>query len=520
MSGVNPTNNNSGHEPHDRQLTRRQIIKLSGGMLGALIVGPVLAACGNSSGTGGNGAGTGGNTPGATNPPSAGGSNPTAGATTGTGAKGTQATEPTPGSTVISTGKKQSANAKEVTFWTAFTDIYLQAIADITKQFNQKNPDVFVKLVQVPSGSTTDTTKLLTAVRGGTGPDAYHIDRFLVAQQAAVGVLQPLDQYIGDEDMKSKYLDFAWAEASFKGKPYAMPFDTDARVMYYRNDSLKKAGVDPKEWDIKNGPLTLDRVREVSDKITKKDSNGHYTHMGFVPWYNQGFLHYTWGFDFGGKFFDPGACKVTPTDQGVVDAYQMGYDWAKRVGSDEIQRFLASYNRPDAPPQQSPFLQGRIGIEISGDWELAGFKKYAPKMDYGLTYIPVRKEGDDPSTWAGGFAFAIPQGAKEPEAAYKFLRYISGEDGQRYYTKTTAHLPTWKSLLSDKKLFPGRHWLFANQLLPVAKNRPPLPVGALYWDQLTSAQEKVTLLKSEPKPALEDVASRVNSQLQPYCPIK
>ena len=77
-------------------------------------------------------------------------------------------------------------------------------------------------------------------------------------------------------------------------------------------------------------------------------------------------------------------------------------------------------------------------------------------------------------------------------------------------------MPTISSLLEDDALFEGRHQFFKG-LLPDARNRPPLPVGALYWDELTSAWEKTYLNQQEPQAALEEVASRVQPQLQPFC---
>jgi hypothetical protein len=80
-------------------------------------------------------------------------------------------------------------------------------------------------------------------------------------------------------------------------------------------------------------------------------------------------------------------------------------------------------------------------------------------------------------------------------------------------------LPTLNSLLADASLFAERQAIFANQLLPTAKNRPPLPVGAKYWDELTSAWQKVYLNESEPEAALTEAHDRVQPQLSPFCPI-
>ena len=58
-----------------------------------------------------------------------------------------------------------------------------------------------------------------------------------------------------------------------------------------------------------------------------------------------------------------------------------------------------------------------------------------------------------------------------------------------------------------------------DQLLPTAKSRPPLPVGARYWDELTSAWQKNYLNQEEPAAALKEVKDRVQPDLQQYCPI-
>ena len=148
------------------------------------------------------------------------------------------------------------------------------------------------------------------------------------------------------------------------------------------------------------------------------------------------------------------------------------------------------------------------------------FKQLAPDIDYGIALMPVSKKGDPSVTWAGGWSFVIPQGAKHPEEAFKFMQYIAGEPGQKKYTKDTAHLPTLLSLQKEDDLYEERHRFFAQQLLPTAKNRPPLPVGALYWNELTTAWQKAYLNQDQPKAALQTAHDRVQSQLQQYCPIK
>ena len=83
-------------------------------------------------------------------------------------------------------------DVREVTFWTGHGEPDLTALEQIVDNFNAENPDINVTLVQIPPGEETDVTRLMTAVWGGSGPDVCMLDRFIVAQRAADGLLEDL----------------------------------------------------------------------------------------------------------------------------------------------------------------------------------------------------------------------------------------------------------------------------------------------------------------------------------------
>ena len=189
------------------------------------------------------------------------------------------------------------------------------------------------------------------------------------------------------------------------------------------------------------------------------------------------------------------------------------------MGPQKVQTFISTYSPPNNPPQQGPFLIGKVAMMVNGDWMLNQIRQYAPNLNYGVTYIPVANKGDPPSTWAGGWSLCIPTGSKHVAEAFKFLSWMTGPDGQKAYTVGTLHLPTWKALLDDNSLYDPQH-MFFKQLLANAHSRPPLPVGALYWDALTTALNAVTLNQEDPQKALQAAADQVNPQLQQYLPLQ
>jgi multiple sugar transport system substrate-binding protein len=261
------------------------------------------------------------------------------------------------------------------------------------QEFEQKNPKYKVKVEVVP-GSETDIAKLMTAVRSGAGPDIAVIDRFTVAQRAATGLLVDLTPLIAKEgkDVSQEYSEGPWQEVLYQKKVYALPTNTDARVLFYNKKLLEEAGIDVNEFDPARGPMDPKRFQEIAFKLNQTDSSGAYTRIGFVPWLEQGW-GYTWGYAFGGNFFDFANCKVTATDPGVVKGYQFLYDWAKALGPQKAKTFVDTYwqwpSVGTLPDAQMPFFTGRVAFVITGNWVFATMKNVAPNLDYGLTYIPA-----------------------------------------------------------------------------------------------------------------------------------
>jgi multiple sugar transport system substrate-binding protein len=359
----------------------------------------------------------------------------------------------------------------------------------------------------------------MTAVRSGAGPDLAVIDRFTIAQRAAAGLLTDLTPLIKKEgkDLSQEYIEGPWQEVSYQKKVYAIPTNTDARVLFYNKQILKEAGIDLAEFDPARGPIAPDRFKEIAFKLNQTDSTGAYTRIGFVPWLEQGW-GYTWGYAFGGSFFDFANCKVTATDPGVVKGYQFLYDWAKALDPQKARNFVDTYwqwpNTGTLPPAQMPFFTGKVAFVITGNWVFAAMKDAAPNLEYGVTYIPA--PSGLKTSWSGGWSVAILQGTKNVEAAYQLLRSLTGEEGQTLLVKEAASLPTLKSLQQRKDLYAPEYEFFLG-LLPVSKSRPPLPVGALYWDKLKEAEESVITNSQTPEAALKAVVDEVQPQMDRFC---
>jgi multiple sugar transport system substrate-binding protein len=383
--------------------------------------------------------------------------------------------------------------------------------------------DVTITKSTVPSNGTGDATSVITAVRGGTAPDVWYMDRFSAAQYAALGLLEPIDDMItrngGDVDeVRSRFVEFAVDELTYDGKLYGVPTECDTRGLYYNKGLLRENGVDPDELDPTNGPPTLQRVLEISDQVTKRNARGDYTQMGLIPWDAEGW-GITWALGYGARFFDDASCSVDLVSEPTLKAYEFLYDQARRLDFPRVDAFKATYEPPNHPPAQTSFYGGQQGFIISTNTYQQSMRKYVPDLEFGATYLPLPEAGSKPYTWSGGFALVCPKGSSLSREVWDFMSFYTSAESQAIYVPQTFTQPTNLELVQSRSLPVLQQELsfFVSQQ-EFTRSRPPIPVGQLWWDSMSAAQENVKLGSRDARAALEAAQARVAPQMQLYCP--
>ncbi|MFK9091513.1 ABC transporter substrate-binding protein [Bacillus salipaludis] len=388
-----------------------------------------------------------------------------------------------------------------ITFWHENTGVGEEAINDVVDAFNKKHKDIQVKAVYT-AANESQNEKLLTAVAGGNPPDVSWFDRFKVGSWAEEGSLTDLTEFAEKDGIqKDQYYPFAWDEANYKGKLYAMPVDTDARMLFYNKDAFKKAGLDPEK-----PPKTIAELESMAEKLTVKEGK-RFKQIGFIPWYNQGWL-YSWGWPFGGSFYDQKTNKVTANDPKIIESLQWMTDYAKKYNVEDIAGFTDS----KGSGAMDPFLTGQLAMHIGGNWSISGYLKYKPDLNYGVAPIPT-PSGTDYTSWSGGMAVVIPKGAKHPKEAWEFVKFFGSEEGQELYNGKYKTLSVIDSV--NKKLGYMDHPIFSEfiKILPNSHNRPVIPEGELLWNELSNAVDNSIHGNGKPKDLLDAATEKVNKAL-------
>lgn len=408
--------------------------------------------------------------------------------------------------------------------------------------FEKMHPNIEISLLSMGAGAM-NPQKLMTAIVGGAPPDLVLQDRFAIGDWASRGAFRSLDDLLAKDAHSSSplavrrkdYVDATWKEALYKGHCYGIPASTDDRVLFYNRALFKKAGLDPDK-----PPQTWDELISDAHKLTIREKTGSYVQLGFLPLYGQGWL-YLWSWQLDGEFMSADGRYCTIDNPQTVEALKTIVNWEDSLGGvDALNAFSSGW----AGDAQDPFLMGQIAMKVEGDGFLGSIARFKPDMDFGVCPVPVpaarfNREGRYKNlktpwvTWSGGFALAIPRGAKHVQEAWEFVQWMNspqacvlGAKAQVAYQRAKGQLyvpslygnnkATHAVYAATKAGLPPR-FLAAKavvlSLLPVTKFRPVTFVGQQLWDAQVRAVDGALRHKASPQASLAAAQANVQADI-------
>ena len=390
----------------------------------------------------------------------------------------------------------------KITYWTGWGGDELEDLKVVIEEFNQANPDIEVETTTIFGAYE----KLLTAIAGGRGPDV--VSAVWASQLAALahhGALQPLDKYIEASDVvqAEDFFPAIWKSFNYQGHVWALAATTNTNFEAYNKDFFREAGLDAEK-----PPSNLNELEEVARKLTKWDSKGELTRLGYLP----GGL-WKWGLVFGGDWMNEDTGAITADHPRNVAALKWLGDYWAEYGVENIQNFSAGFGNYWSP--NNPFMVGKLAMQSYGEWLEAFGEKYNPSLDYGLFATPAPEGGRENVTTFGGSVFAIPVGTKNADAAWRFIEWITGPEGQRKLAKIFANMPPRMEVARDPEVLEAVPILkFGLGLLegPNAFGDLPSPVGEMYQAEMGRAEEAVTRGEAQAEAALKQVKSTIEKE--------
>jgi len=369
-----------------------------------------------------------------------------------------------------------------------------------------------VKTVYNP-GMASGNQKFFLAVAAGAPPDVTFVDGTQVTEWAARGALEPIEDLVEEAGLgPDDFWEPCWKQCMYKGHIYAMTFCVDPNFAFaWNKDVFREVGLDPER-----PPRTLSELDEYAEKIFAFDKTGRMTRIGFVPWWT-GFINanalYTWGWAFGGRFYDPETDRITCDDPKIVEALEWMLSYKDKYGITSINSLREGFGTG----AEDPFFTGLIGLSFAHTSTIINAKQYAPDLDYGLSPFPTPEPGmADQSTWVGGWCVGIPKGARHKREAFEFIKWLctSDEAGMTLITRSAQFTGYKKSAALDAAAKDPKLRVMLEVLEHAKHQRPVIPVQAFYFEAMNNAVEYALFDQMTPKEALSWARERTQKELE------
>ncbi len=404
-----------------------------------------------------------------------------------------------------------------ITFWHVWDGARLPLIDRLVADFEAKNPDIKVQAELVSQQGLME--KYLTAIAGGTPPDVIQVNASFFPAFADRGALVSLEPYIVRDGLDpsavfyaSEYDAFVW-----DGQAYGLPLDVSGSYLYFWDkDQFAEAGLDPER-----PPRTWDELEEFAKKLTVKNPDGSFERIGFhaAAVSNSPFL--VWLYLNSGRMYSDDIKEVRFDGAEGIEAMEWIVGLADRLygGYNNILPYLGDAT-DNGWHVTGLFYTGKVASHISGVWHFAQLAANAPNKNYGVAVLP--HNGDNPDAKlcqpvSGGWSYAIPVGAKNPDAAWKFIKYATAEEGSLNFFLAQQRPSASPVVNADPRFASDNpHW---SAVLETLANREFVPVIPIHPQILAVIKEMTELAirgRMSPADAVNWGAQEVQRLLDSY----
>lgn len=376
------------------------------------------------------------------------------------------------------------------------------SIQGMIDEFEAQNPNITIEQQYVNSDFALQ--KATVALQGNKQPDISYQYGTNMPQLAQSPKLVDLTDRVQAEGYNwDDFFPGEQAVATVDGKVYGVPALVDNLAIVYNKDLFAKAGVPEPTPD-----WTWDDVREAAKATTDPENKV----FGLV-FPADGSETTVWQYI--AMVWAAGGDILTEDGSQVAFNQEPGVRALQTLADIYADGSLYLDFQPDSGKYAQLFNSGKIGMVITGPWDLSGF----PDVNYGVQFMPSFDPGGSHQTIAGPDNWVIfDNGSERVDAAWKFLSFMTSPQQVLQDSLETSHLPT-RASVADMPAFdefytkyPGTEVFVAN-LKNVLKARPQIPQYPRISSALGQALVAAIQGKMSPQNALDQAAEQANGFL-------
>lgn len=299
---------------------------------------------------------------------------------------------------------------------------------DIIDAYEAKNPNVKIEPVAIGYGDYH--TKLQIMIAGGQAPDVMRIDTYFFQDFMKNKALKDITNLIKTNKFDlSKLYPVGLQDVQSGGKYYGLPWNTAPLYMFLNTKMFADAGIElPKtSW-------TYDEFIAISKKLSKGE--GENQQWGFAYYLSElnQILSFVWGT--GGDIFDKSRTKFTLNAPAVTARLDdLLYNHVK----DGF--FVNPLTFQNSDGYMRYFSQNKAAMMIGAAASILSLQKI-DGFDFAVLPMPGTAKTPNVTVYKSNVV-GISAKTKQEKAAWDFLAFLRGPEGEELYMKAKRMPPTF-----------------------------------------------------------------------------
>lgn len=325
-----------------------------------------------------------------------------------------------------------AAAETEIRVHYAIPTIWAETQEALAEAFMEAHPDITITIDGPAEGYAEGVQRLLRESVAGTAPDVAYVglNRWRVLEDR--GLTQPLDAFMPQDPAAAGYTPALLSLGQFEDTQHSLGTSASTLVMYVNPDLVEQAG-----GSIDDFPTTFDGIIELAAAIDALGDTIEGVWIHRHDWRFQSLLG-----SHGGRPMTEDESDITFDDEAGLAAAALYQRFASEGG-------MSSMSEDDA---RQAFPAGTLGIMFESSSLLTRFVEGAGDgFDVTVRALPV--VADDPSTvyfpTGGSGIVLLTDDAERQQAAWEYIAFVTGPEGQRIIVENTGYAPANSIVLED-----------------------------------------------------------------------
>ncbi|MBD1925943.1 ABC transporter substrate-binding protein [Trichocoleus sp. FACHB-90] len=371
----------------------------------------------------------------------------------------------------------------------------------MVKDFEAENPGIRLNIIEGPNATNLLEDLYTSAFLLGDSPyDLVNMDVIWTPKFAAAGWLRDLTDQISQEELAA-FTPQDVEGGRYESRLYRIPIRSDVGMLYYREDLLKEAGLEP--------PETFQDLMRVSKALQQQGK----VNWGYV-WQGRQYEGLVAMFvevleGFGGFWVNRDTLEVGLDRPETLQAIAFLKDTVQEgVSPPGVTTYQEEETRRFFQSGQAAFLRSWPYV-----WPLANEETSQIKGKIAIRPM-VHAPNQAGGACLGGWGLGISKTSRHPKEAWKAIQYFTSIEAQRRFILSAGYVPSRRELFTDPEIVAKyAHYPQVLEVVQQAVLRPPIAQYAQVSDILQRYLSAALTNRMAPETAMKSAANETRRLL-------